>query len=209
MANAPTPTTPLPADFLAWQVDLRRTTMTEGRGAPRAGVAPLLTVRRPGRHLGVSTSSIICGLLPAPELLAAKTEEFRALYEEFAPAGAKAVYDRGITYLVDYYTDPAKFDPTSVTTLLRGDSDSVVALAAEPSCQLLFYVFDLVDRTPLGRFRCISVDCEAELLRAGAVFDNVWWHNTLFHGPLEGAVVVRFHHRGSWDTGFGRFDRLD
>lgn len=200
---------PFPADFLAWQVELRRHTMTEHRGAPRAGVAPLLTVRRAQRPLEVSTHSIICGVLPREDLLEAKTAEFRALYESAAPEGAKAIYDRGIDYLIPYYSDPADFDPASITTLLRGDSDLVRALAAEATCQLLFYVFDLVDRSPLGRLRCLSLDCVAELHRSGPIFDNVWWHNTMFHGPLEDSVVVRFLHRATWDTAFGRLDRLD
>src|SRR5690606_406008 len=123
--------------------------------------------------------------------------------------GSKVLYDRGIAYFSTYYLDPATFDPSSISTLLRGEGDLVAALAAESRCQLLFYVFDLVDRSPLGRLRCLSVDCEAELLRSGPVFDNVWWHNALFHGPVDDAVVMRFHHRASYDSAFGRHDRVD
>ena len=65
MASARATTTPpFPEEFLAWQVELRRRTMEENRGAPRAGVAPLVTVRRPGAWLEVSTHSIIGGSLP-------------------------------------------------------------------------------------------------------------------------------------------------
>jgi hypothetical protein len=31
----------------------------------------------------------------------------------------------------------------------------------------------------------------------------VWWHNTLFHGKADHAVVVRFRHRRTLDTRFG------
>lgn len=199
---------PLPPEFLAWQVELRKRTMEENRGAPRAGVAPLLTVRRPGALLDVSTHSIICGVLPAEGGLARKTAEFRELYERLAPAGAKAVYDAGIEYLRGYYQESGDFDPDSVTTLLDEDSEIVRALSADPRCQLLFYVFDLMDRTPVGRFRCLQLDCEAELHRSGPVWENVWWHNTLFHGKLDGSVVVRFRHLATHDTAFGKYDRL-
>ena len=37
--------------------------MFEDNGAPHAGVAPLVVVRQPGLALGVSTHSVICGLL--------------------------------------------------------------------------------------------------------------------------------------------------
>lgn len=209
-----TPTTipvaskPLPDEFLAWQVELRASTMAERRGAPRAGVAPLLTVARPASPLGVSTHSIICGILPRREDLERKTAEFRRIYEDNAPSGARAVYDRGIDYLRDYYASPADFDAASVTTLLAGDSDLLRALAAEASCQLVFYVFDLQDRSNVGRFRCITVEALAETHRSGAVYENVWWHNTLFHGKMDGAAVVQFHHQASYDTGWGQHDRL-
>jgi hypothetical protein len=202
------PSVPLPDSFLAWQVELRRRTMIDSQGAPRAGVAPLVTVRRPGAGLDVSTHSIICGLLPHPRTLAAKTDEFRQLYERWAPDGAKAIYDAGIEYLRHYYQDTGDFDPESVTTLVDGESDLALALGAEPRCTLLFYVFDLVDRTPVGRFRCLELDCTAELHRDGPVFDNVWWHNTLFHGKQDRAVVVRFRHHATHDTAFGKYERV-
>lgn len=209
MASArATTTTPFPEEFLAWQVELRRRTMEENRGAPRAGVAPLVTVRRPGAWLEVSTHSIICGILPRGEELEAKTREFRELYERHAPTGAKSIYDAGIAYLRAYYSDAHAFDAGSLTTLLSEDSELVRALSVDPRCQLVFYVFDLVDRTPAGRFRCLQLDCEAELHREGPVFDNVWWHNTLFHGKQDRSVVVRFRHRATHDTAFGRWEKL-
>src|SRR5262249_5328402 len=78
---------PLPTGFLAWQVALRALTARERSGAPHAGVAPLAMVRRPGVPLGVSAHSIICGILPRPDRLEAKTREFRQLYEAAAPLG--------------------------------------------------------------------------------------------------------------------------
>jgi hypothetical protein len=202
------PATPMPEDFLRWQVHLRRHTMDERNGSPHAGVAPLLTVRCPGAELGVVSHSIICGVLPAEDLLAAKTEEFRRLYEENAAQGARAVYDRGIEYLKGYYTDPAAFDPTSLTTLLGEDSPAVLALRADPRASLVFYVFDLAEKGEVGRFRCLQLDVRAEVTTSGPVFDNVWWHNTLFHGKADGCAVVRFRHQRSFDTRFGGLERV-
>ena len=205
---APAAATPLPRTFLDWQVALRLHTMEERNGAPHAGVAPLLTVRRPGGSLGVTSHSIICGLLPAPEVLAEKTAEFRRLYEDTIPSGARETYDRGIEYLLGYYREPADFDPYSVTTLLPEDGAVVLALRAHPACSLVFYVFDLADKSEIGRFRCLQLDCDAEVHAAGPVYDNVWWHNSLFHGKAEGQVVVRFLHRRTLDTRFGDLQEL-
>jgi hypothetical protein len=199
---------PLAEEFLAWQVELRAATMNDRQGMPHAGVAPLLTVKRPPSPLGVSTHSIICGILPRRSDLERKTAEFRALYEANAPKGARAVYDEGIAYLRGYYGSREDFAPSSVTTLLDGDSDLVRALAAEPRCQLVFYVFDLQERSNVGRFRCLTLEAVAEIHRSGPVFENVWWHNTLFHGKLEGAAVIEFHHQATYDTGWGKHDRL-
>ena len=199
---------PLPPEFLAWQVALRRRTMFEANGAPHAGVAPLVVVRQPGLALGVSVHSVICGLLPRPDMLAAKTKEFRGLYEDGIAEGSRVVYDRGIAYLKDYYTGPDAFDTASVTTLLHKKLPLVDALRAESRCALVFYVFDLVDRSEEGRFRCLHLDCTAEVLEKGDVYDNVWWHNTIFHGPADEHVVVHFRHRASWDTRFGAFDSV-
>ena len=44
------------------------------------------------------------------------------------------------------------------------------------------------------------------MLEGGPVYDNVWWHNTLFHGPAEDHVVIHFQHLASWDTRFGRLE---
>src|SRR5690606_21136425 len=181
---------PFSDEFLAWQVELRRWTMTERRGAPHAGVAPLVTVTHPGFPLGVTSHSIICGILPSPETLEAKTAEFRELYEANAAAGSRAIYDRGIEYLLDYYSKPDGFDRSSITTLLAADSEIVRALRVEDRCQLVFYVFDLHDRTNVGRLRCLTLHCRAELHESGPVWENVWWHNTLFHGKVDGAVAV-------------------
>ena len=200
--------TPLPIDFLRWQVELRRHTMIERKGSPHVGVAPLLSVRRPGRTPSVTTHSIICGLLPAPDQLAAKTEEFRRLYEESVPNGARVTYDRGIEYLTGYYENIETFDTHSISTLLAEDSPAVLALKAEPRCSLIFYVFDLVDQSEIGRFRCLQLDCRAEVHAKGPVYDNVWWHNTLFHGKADGSVVIQFHHRRTYDTRFGELTEI-
>lgn len=207
---------PMPREVLEWQVALRRHTMEEAGGMPHAGVAPLLTVRRPEGilgggsrgSLGVTTHSIICGILPAPDRLERKTAEFRAIYEEGNPEGAKSVYDRGIDYLKAYYRDASHFDPGSFTTLLSEENAIVPALRAEPRCALVFYVFDLREKSDIGRFRCLQLDCEAEVLTSGPVYENVWWHNTLFHGKAESHVVIRFQHLRTLDTGFGRLEVL-
>jgi len=69
-------------------------------------------------------------------------------------------------------------------------------------------VFDLTERSRIGRMRCTHIDCEAEVLQSGPVYENVWWHNTLFHGPAEDSVVIHFTHRSSWDTAFGQLEPL-
>lgn len=198
----------LPPGFLEWQVRLREHTMRESNGAPHVGVAPLLSVRHPGVGLGVSTHSIICGILPAADRLEAKTREFRELYETYSAEGSKAVYDRGIEYLKEYYRSPEEFDPTSLTTLVSRESGLVRSLRSESLCSLVFYVFDLKDRSELHRFRCMQLDCRAEIHESGPVYENVWWHNTLFHGPMDDAAVLRFRHLRSYDTKFGRLDPL-
>lgn len=194
----------LPVSFLEWQVQLRAWTMEQRHGAPHAGVAPLVIVRAPGAALGVLSHSIICGLLPRD--LDQKTKSWRASYESGIEEGARAVYDRGIESLKRYYRSAGDFDPSSITTLMNGDSPLVKALRGEPRCALVFYVFDLADKSEVGRLRCLHLDCKAEVLEGGPVFDNVWWHNTLFHGPAEDHVVIHFRHLATWDTRFGRLE---
>lgn len=199
---------PLPPEFLDWQVALRHHTMTDRNGSPHMGVAPLLTVRRPGLPVGALSHSIICGLLPREDRLEEKTKEFRALYEDGIAEGARTVYDRGIAYLLDYYRSSDDFDPTTLTTLLPGDLPAVDALRADRRCALLFYVFDLEDRSELGRLRCLQINAHAEVLGEGPVFENVWWHNALFHGMADDHVVLRFLHESSYDTRFGAMQEL-
>lgn len=202
-------TTPMPQDLLEWQVKLRRYTMEEQNGAPHVGVAPLLSVKQPGSLLGTVSHSIICGLLPAPDRLDDKTKEFRTLYESRIGDGARSVYDDGIAYLKGYYEDVDGFDDRSITTLLPDDLPVVDALRADPRCALVFYVFDLTERSEIGRLRCIQMEAVASVHADGPVYDNVWWHNTLFHGPADGSVVVHMQHVRSWDTRFGRLERAD
>jgi hypothetical protein len=198
----------MPEELLAWQVELRRHTMQERHGKPHVGVAPVLTVRAPGVGAGHSSHSIICGLLPAAAQLVRKTEEFRSLYEAQSARGARAVYDAGLAYLEKYYERAEDFDPTSITTLLHEDLPVVEALGDAPECSLLFYVFDLEEKSRIGRMRCLQYHARAELHRAGPIYDNVWWHNTLFHGPADDHVVVRFAHRATYDTTFGRLESV-
>ncbi len=200
---------PLPVEFLEWQVKLRHWTMLHRHGSPHAGVAPLCCVRQPGPGPGMTMHSIICGLLPRPDMLAAKTRDFRALYDEHAEGGARTIYDAGIAYLRDYYRTAGDFDRTTVTSLLHRDTMVVRALRADPSCALLFYVFDLDERSEEGRFRCLQLDCRAELHEDGPLFDNVWWHNAVFHGKLDDQVMVRFVHRRTYDTRFGGLEPID
>jgi hypothetical protein len=195
----------MPAEILDWQVRLRRWTMDARDGAPHVGVAPLLVVANPGVGPGVSAHGIICGLLPAAEQLAAKTAEFRAIYEEERTRGIRAIYDRGIVYLKEYYRSADGFDRTSITTLLPNDAPAVAALRLDPTCALVFYVFELEATSEESRYRCVQMSCRAEIHEAGAVYDNVWWHNTLFHGMVEDHVVVRFRHVRTDGTGWGRF----
>ena len=200
--------TPLPKEFLNWQVALRLFTMTDRKGAPHIGVVPTVTVKRPGAHLGVIQHSIVCGLLPHPRLLEAKTSEFRGLYEANIEEGARAVYDAGIQYLLDYYDSSDDFDPGTITSLVPEDCALVDALKAEPKCTLSFNVFATEDPQTLGAPRCQQLDCEVEILSEGPVYDNVWWHNTLFHGMADEHVVLRFKHQRSWDTRFGGIQAL-
>jgi hypothetical protein len=198
----------MPRELLEWQVALRLHTMEVRNGAPHAGVAPLVTVRRAGVGPGVVSHSVICGLLPHPHVLEERTKAFRELYEGGIEDGARAVYDRGIEYLLGYYTSADDFDPESITTLLSEDLPLVEALRVEPRCALVFYVFDLEDRSEIGRLRCVQVNAHAEVLREGPVYDNVWWHNTLFHGMADDHVVIHFRHERSFDTRFGRLEAL-
>lgn len=193
----------LPKEFLDWQVQLRLHTMVERAGAPHIGVVPLVNVARPGTATGVMSHSIVCGLLPRRDLLESKTREFRALYEAHVDAGAKQLYDAGIRYLLDYYTSSDGFDGQSITTLAPSDSPLVDALRARGDCSLVFNVFDPKGDRRLDAPRCSQFDCTAELLRTGPVFENVWWHNTLFHGKADDVVVVHFRHVRGWDTRFG------
>ena len=205
---------PLPQEFLAWQVALRAHTMAERNGAPHVGVAPLVTVRQVGSPLGVSTHSIICGLLARPDLLAAKTAEFRQLYESTKGRGARATYDAGIEYLKGYYASPDLFDPDSITTLVRADSPLAVRARRRPALSPAVLRLQpgqanqAGQATDLDRFRCLELHCRAELHQSGPVYDNVWWHNTLFHGKDDGCVVARFRHLASFDTRFGRLEAV-
>ena len=198
--------TSLPAEFLEWQVKLRKWTAVERHGSPHAGVAPVLCVQQPGVGPGVTMHAIICGLLPEASRLEEKTREFRELYERHAAEGARAIYDAGIEYLKGYYRSTDDFDAQSITALLAEDSPALRALRASPSCALLFYVFDLDERSEEGRFRCVQVNCVAALHERGAVYDNVWWHYALFHGKVDGHVVVQFVHQSTYDTGFGALE---
>ncbi|HKK50795.1 MAG TPA: hypothetical protein VKA74_04375 [Myxococcota bacterium] len=199
---------PLPKDFLGWQVALRHHTMVARNGAPHIGVVPIVIVKRPGTPLGVLSHSIVCGLLPHERLLEAKTREFRDLYESNAAEGARAIYDQGIEYLLGYYDSTDSFDPGSVTSLLPKDCPLVDALRAEPRCSLVFNVFEASDPQNLGAPRCTQVDAVADVLESGPVYDNVWWHNTLFHGMADAHVVIHFKHQRSWDTRFGQLQAL-
>jgi hypothetical protein len=199
---------PLPKEFLSWQVTLRHHTMTDRNGAPHMGVVPTVVVKRPGAHLGVVQHSIVCGLLPHPRLLDAKTREFRDLYEGGIEDGARAVYDEGIRYLLGYYVSSDDFDPGSITSLVPKDCALVDALRAEPRCSLVFNVFNTDDPDGIGNPRCNQLDCVVDVLEDGPVYDNVWWHNTLFHGMADEHVVLHFKHQRSWDTRFGALQAL-
>lgn len=199
---------PMPREFLSWQIALRHHTMVVRHGAPHVGVVPIVCVKRPGAHLGVVMHNVVCGLLPHERLLDAKTRAFRDLYEGHVAEGARAVYDAGIRYLLDYYTSTDDFDATSITSLLPGEGPLVDALRAEGRCSLVFNVFDTNAPDRLGQPRCQQLDCFVEVLEDGPVYDNVWWHNTLFHGKADGHVVVHFEHDRSFDTRFGGLTAL-
>jgi hypothetical protein len=199
---------PLPKDFRNWQVALRHYTMVARNGAPHIGVAPTVMVKHPGVGLGIASHSVICGLLPNERLLENKTREFKALYEEHSGVGAKQLYDAGIEYLLDYYQSADDFDPATITSLLPEDCELVKALRAEPVCALVFNSFDPTESAEIGGPRCLQIEAEAEVLTAGPVYDNVWWHNTLFHGPADEHVVIHFKHTRSWDTRFGGLQAL-
>ncbi|MFO0688340.1 MAG: hypothetical protein U0900_06505 [Myxococcota bacterium] len=199
---------PMPKEFLSWQIALRHHTMTARNGAPHVGVVPIVCVRRPGAHLGVVMHNVVCGLLPNERLLDAKTREFRALYEGHIAKGARAVYDAGIEYLLDYYGSSDAFDAGSLTSLLPEDGPLVEALRAERRCSLVFNVFDTDAPDRLGHPRCHQLDCFADVLEEGPVYENVWWHNTLFHGKADGHVVIHFKHDRSFDTRFGGLTAL-
>jgi hypothetical protein len=199
---------PLPKEFLTWQVALRHHTMVARNGAPHIGVVPTVIVKHPGLQLGVASHSIVCGLLPHERLLEAKTNEFRTLYESHSGSGARKLYDQGIEYLLDYYQSTDDFDPGSITSLLPKDAELVKALRAEPSCSLVFNVFEPSEPAEIGSPRCTQIEAAVDVLESGPVYENVWWHNTLFHGPADEHVVLHFKHRRSWDTRFGGLQAL-
>jgi hypothetical protein len=198
-------TNAMPREILDWQVRLRRHTMKQRGGAPHVGVAPLLVVRHPRIGPGVSVHGIICGLLPRADVLDAKTREFRTIYEDERTKGVRAIYDRGIAYLGEYYRHADDFDAASITTLLPSDAAAVAALRLDPRCALVFYVFELEATSEEARHRCVQMSCRAEIHTAGPIYDNVWWHNTLFHGMVDDHVAVRFVHERSDATAWGTF----
>ena len=199
---------PLPAEFLEWQVKLRAWTVQERKGAPHVGVAPLVLVKQPGVEPGATAHSIVCGLLPREDQLETKTKEFRALYESASGEGSQVLYDRGLAYLRRYYASTDDFDPVSVTTLTGEDSPLVKSLRANPDCALVFHVFEIGTEAPGGAMRTQQLCCRAEVLSSGPVYDNVWWHNALFHGFADGSVVIHFRHQRSFDTRFGQLEPL-
>lgn len=201
-------TRPLPAEFLEWQVRLRAWTAGERKGAPHAGVVPLVLARQPGVEPGASAHSVVCGLLPHPDRLEATTQEMRALYESASADGAKVLYDRGLAFLRRYYASVEDFDTGSITTLLSKEAALVKALRAAPDCALVFHVFDIGTKAPGSAMRTQQLCCRAEVLSSGPVYENVWWHNALFHGFADGAVVVHFRHQRSLDTRLGMLEPL-
>jgi len=200
----------LPKEFLDWQVALRRHTMVERNGAPHIGVVPVVSVTRPEGNNGVVSHSIVCGILPKKSILDAKTREFREAYEAGIERGARAVYDAGIAMLCGYYESSDAFDPESLTTMLPRDTALVLALRAQPHCSIVFNVFEsgAAAHESVNAVRCTQIDARAEVLASGPVFDNVWWHNTLFHGMADDHVVIHFRHERSWDTRFGNLVSL-
>ena len=132
----------------------------------------------------------------------------REIYECHRAEGARAIYDAGLAYLRTYYARAEEFDASSITTLLASDAPAVDALASQPRCGLVFHVFDVGDGAEEGGIRCLQLNCRAEILHSGLVYDNVWWHNALFHGAVSNHVVVRFHHREALDTRFGGLRRV-
>jgi hypothetical protein len=200
---------PLPQEFLDWQIALRRHTMIERGGTPHSGVVPSLLVRRPGSWTGTVGHSIVIGLLPAEAHLERKTGEFRALYEAHAPSGARRLYDAGLEYLRGYYTQADDFDSARITTLLAADSPLTRALEAEPRCAMLFNVFEPSASDSLSAPRSQQLDMVSRIHSEGAIYENVWWHNALFHGKADNHVVITFHHQRSWDTAFGELAALN
>ncbi len=198
----------LPKEFLNWQVNLRNHTMVARNGAPHIGVVPTVMTKHPGMQLGTACHSIVCGLLPHPRLLEGKTKEFKDLYEKHSSAGARKLYDQGIEYLLDYYESSDDFDPGSITSLLPDAAELVKALRAEPKCSLIFNVFEPNEPNEIGGPRCTQIEAVVDVLTSGPVYDNVWWHNTIFHGPADEHVVLHFKHQRSWDTRFGGLQAL-
>ena len=86
----------------------------------------------------------------------------------------------------------------------------VSGFLAADSGRVLFLGQDIAGKPPhriarLGVARTLQIK---SVFAGLPVYDNVWWHNTLFHGPADEHVVVHFRHRATWDTRFGAFDEV-
>ena len=194
---------------------LRAHTMAERNGAPHVGVAPLVTVRQVGSPLGVSTHSIICGVLPRPDLLAAKTAEFRELYESTKGRGSRATYDAGIEYLKGYYVSPDLFDPDSITTLVRMDSPLAVALAADPALppavlRLQSWPGRIRGARPTTSTASVAWSSTAapSCTRAARCTTTCGGTTPSSTARTTAAWSLRFRHLATFDTRFGRLEAV-
>ena len=194
--------------FLEWQVGLLRWSMVEHHGAPHIGAVPLLLVNRLGMGLAVSGHSIAIGLVPRAPRLIASTDRLRELYRARRDGDSSDARRNEILYLREYYQDTADFQPRLITTLLAADVAAVELLAESPPCSLVFRVFELKDRIEDGQMRCMQIECEAQIVRSGPLFEHVYWHHALFHGTADDHVAIAFRHVASYQTALGAFEAM-
>ena len=183
---------PLPKEFLDWQVapaSLHTMTRAQRRAAHRGGAD------RRDRAASVawasvwSSHSVVCGLLPHPRLLDGKTHEFeralRGRTSTTVPEGRLRRRHRVPARLLRLGTDD--FDPGHHHHACSPKNCAIWSTRCAPtrSCSARLQRIQRgldPDSTLAACAARRSTATVRRSTRTAPVYDNVWWHNTLFHG---------------------------